>query len=191
MGQDATRALHRLRGHEKRYHASVRSPAVWLLPCSPIPSSRFDCSDLNLPLYLEALCVCCRGRDWVADLYLEASGVVRSPSSISRGLLPQAQLSVCLFVYLGKDLYPLGNTFFPSSDFAADRRPESLFALAGFTACIGFSCSLVCFNPEVKAARNAHASSAPEAQFIELASRSGSGRNIGWLDSKECHRLCS
>jgi hypothetical protein len=113
MGQDATRALHRLRGHEKRYHASIRSPAVWLLACSPIPSSRSDCLDLKLPSYLEALYVCCRGRVQVAGLYLEASGVIQSPSSISRGLLPQAQLSICLFVYLGKDLYPLGNLLPP------------------------------------------------------------------------------
>jgi hypothetical protein len=113
MDQDATRALHRLRGHEKRYHASIRSPAMWLLVCSPIPSSRSDCLDLKSPSYLEAFHMCCRGRDQVADLYLEASGVIRSPSSISRGLLPRAQLSICLFVYLSKDFYPLGNLLSP------------------------------------------------------------------------------
>jgi hypothetical protein len=133
--------------------------------------------------------VCCRGRDRAVCLYFEASGVIPNLSSISRGLLPQAQLSVCLFVCLGKDLLPIGQSFFfSSSDFAANRQAKSLFALAGFTACIGFSCSLVCFNLEGKAAQDAHAGSVPGSQFIELASRKGSDRNVGWLDTKVYHR---
>jgi hypothetical protein len=56
--------------------------------------------------------VCCRGRDRAVCLYFEASGVIPNLSSISRGLLPQAQLSVCLFVCLGKDLLPIGQSFF-------------------------------------------------------------------------------
>lgn len=52
---------------------------------------------------------------------------------ISRGLLPQAQLAVCLFVCLGEDLCPLGNLFPSSSEFAGDRQPGSPLALAGCT----------------------------------------------------------
>ena len=47
MGRYATPTLHRLRGHEQEHHASVRSTAVWLLLCSPIPSSRFSIAQIR------------------------------------------------------------------------------------------------------------------------------------------------
>ena len=134
MGQHASPTLHRLSGYEQETHASIRSPAVWLLLCSPIPSSRFSIAQIRTCRHTlgRSGCVVVVGIGQSAyTLKLQES--YRDLSLISRGFSAQAQRVVCLFVCLGEDLYPLGNLFSFSSDFAGDRETESLFALADCT----------------------------------------------------------
>ena len=152
-----------------------------------------DCSDSNLPSCFGALSMCCRGRGQAVGLCPEASGgqtghlfdITCAASSLE--LISQF---VCLFVCLGKHLCSLGNCFSSNLDFAANLQPEGLFTLAVCPACVGFSCSLVCFDLEEEGAQDAHAGSVPGVQFIELTSRNGNDRDIGWIDTRPCHRPC-
>lgn len=108
-------------------------------------------------------------------------------------LILRTHFAVCLFVCLPwQEPLLIGQSlsFFFNLDSVANPQPEGLFALEVCPACVGFSCSLVHFSLEGEGAQDAHAGSVPGTQFIELTSRNGSGRDIGWLETKVCHRPC-
>jgi hypothetical protein len=159
------------------------------LLCSPIPSSRFSIAQIRTCRHTlgRTGCVVVVGVPQCAyALKLQESYQtlfdITWPSSSSSAL----GLFICL---PWQRTVPIGQSFFPSvrTSLQTVNQGGSLLWLV-VPACVGCSCSLDCFNLEGKAAKDAHAGSVPGVQVIELASRNGSGRDVGWLDTKVCHR---